>query len=139
MIRMKKRDKNNRTLKFNDIVKIDDYNLANYKVSLVFYVVITTLIGIIVIGSADKSTQGSQIVGFVLGLFVMVFVSLIDYKFYSRVSIFMYIVGIVLLALVAVAGSSAGGAERWLIIGPIRFQPSEIVKIFLIVFFSIFF
>src|ERR1700733_2041601 len=40
-----------------------------------------------------------------------------------------YIVGILLLAVVAVTGHIGKGAQRWLDIGPIRFQPSEIMKL----------
>jgi rod shape determining protein RodA len=41
----------------------------------------------------------------------------------------MYITGILLLAVVAVTGHIGKGAQRWLDIGPLRFQPSEIMKL----------
>ena len=50
-----------------------------------------------------------------------------------------YGVNILLLLLVIVAGSSAGGATRWFAIGGFRFQPVELSKILLILFFSKYF
>ena len=55
------------------------YKLKDYKFSLVILVLTISLIGILVVGSANQSYQNRQIVGVVLGLCVMAVVSLIDY------------------------------------------------------------
>lgn len=72
----------------------------------------------------------------VLGIGLMIFISKIDYHEYSKFSRIAYIGSIVVLALVPLLGSSAKGATRWLEIGPIRFQPSEVAKIALIIFYA---
>lgn len=72
----------------------------------------------------------------VLGIGLMLFISKIDYHEYSKFASIAYIGSIIVLALVPVLGSSAKGATRWLEIGPIRFQPSEVAKIALIIFYA---
>lgn len=72
----------------------------------------------------------------VLGIGLMLFISKIDYHEYSKFARIAYIGSVIGLALVPVLGSSAKGATRWLEIGPIRFQPSEVAKIALIIFYA---
>lgn len=115
------------------------YKLKDYDFRLVAYVVVLTIIGILVIGSANESVQGKQILGLILGLIAMAAVSLLDYEFLLRFSWVFYFINIALLALVLIMGDDAKGATRWVEIAGIRFQPSEIGKIFLILFFAAFF
>lgn len=53
----------------------------------------------------------------------------IDPSFWRRASGVLYVLNLALLALVLVAGSSGGGAQRWLNIGSFQFQPSELSKL----------
>lgn len=73
----------------------------------------------------------------VIGVVLMLIISKIDYKIYSRFANIAYIGSIIILAAVKVLGSSSKGATRWLDLGFIRFQPSEIAKIALIIFFAV--
>jgi len=57
------------------------YRLRDYRFNLVITVLIVTIFGIIVIGSAKESVQNKQILGLCLGFVAMVVTSLIDYKF----------------------------------------------------------
>ena len=69
----------------------------------------------------------------------MIVLSLIDYTFLLKF-VWIYYAGMnVLLLLVLFAGDDAKGAQRWFKIGGIRFQPSELAKIILILFFAYFF
>ena len=69
----------------------------------------------------------------------MVFVSLIDYRFILKFSWVIYaFMGGLLLAVIFV-GDSSGGAQRWIDLGFMRFQPSELAKILVILFFAYFF
>lgn len=115
------------------------YKLKNYDFRLVIYVTVLTIIGILVIGSAKEAVQGRQILGLVLGLIVMVAVSLMDYEFLLRFSWIFYFLNLALLTLVLIMGDHAKGATRWVEIAGIRFQPSELGKILLIIFFAYFF
>lgn len=112
-------------------VMLKQYKLKDYDFRLVAYVVVLTIIGILVIGSANSSVQGKQILGLVLGLITMVVVSLMDYEFLLRFSWIFYFINIVLLTLVLIMGDKSKGATRWVEIAGIRFQPSELGKILL--------
>ena len=111
------------------------YKLKNYKFILVIYVLILNTLGVFLVGSASPGDQKKQIIGMVSGIVIMVILSLIDYSFILRFSWIIYLLAVGLLALVLVAGDSSKGAQRWFEIGGIRFQPSELVKILLILFF----
>ncbi len=79
----------------------------------------------------------SQIVFALLGLFVMwVVVRFFDYHVIRKFSRLVLVVGILLLLAVLVTGSGAKGAQRWLQIGPISLQPSEIMKFAVVLFFA---
>ncbi len=118
---------------------LKQYSIKNYRFRLVFYVLALSIIGILVIGSAKASVQKTQICGLFLGLTVMAVVSLMDYTFILRFSWLFYFLNVVLLVLVKVMGNDANGATRWVTIAGIRFQPSELSKIIIIVFFAYFF
>jgi rod shape determining protein RodA len=99
------------------------------------------IIGILLIGSAKQSVQKTQIFGFIVGLFIMVMISLMDYSFIVRFS-WLYYVGIVgLLAMVMIPGigDDANGSQRWIQLPGFRFQPSELAKIVIILFFAWYF
>lgn len=86
---------------------LKQYKLKDYDFRLVAYVVVLTIIGILVIGSANSSVQGKQILGLVLGLITMVVVSLMDYEFLLRFSWIFYFYNIVLLTLVLIMGDKS--------------------------------
>ena len=60
---------------------------------------------------------------------LMIIVAQIPPQYYSKVSIYLYIFGLVLLVLVELFGDISKGAQRWLNLGIIRIQPSEIFKV----------
>ena len=118
---------------------LKQYRLKNYHFQLVVYIIALSIIGILLIGSAKHSVQSKQIIGFIMGLTIMIVLSLIDYSFLLKF-VWIYYAGMnVLLLLVLFAGDDDKGAQRWFKIGGIRFQPSEIAKIILILFFAYFF
>ncbi|MBB5264447.1 cell division protein FtsW [Catenibacillus scindens] len=73
-----------------------------------------------------------------LGLICAVIISRIDYHFFSRFAFFAYIVMLIIQALTPFIGSGAEthGQSRWIVIGPLQFQPSEISKVALILFLA---
>ncbi len=117
------------------------YRLSDYNFRLVLWVTVLSVLGILVVGSAESSYMSKQIMGLVLGLVLMAIISLMDYTWILNFSWFIYLGAIALLLLVLVSsfGSSGGGATRWLEFGGFRFQPSDIAKIMLILFFAKFF
>ena len=120
-----------------------DYNFRNYNYRLFLYVLLLNIFGVLVIRSAsnqDMAVVGKQILGIVVGSVIVIGLSLIDYhKILSAAPI---IYGVCLAGLLAVLlfGVSRGIATRWLVLPGIgQIQPSEFVKIGLILFFSWFF
>ena len=115
------------------------YKLRNYHFELIVSIIILNVIGILLIGSAKQSVQKTQIMGMVIGIVAMLIISLMDYSFLLRFT-WIYYVGIIgLLIAVKVFGDDAKGATRWIEIAGIRFQPSELAKIVIILFFAYFF
>ncbi len=71
-----------------------------------------------------------------LSIVVAIAVSFIQPKTYFRYSYFFYFIAVVLLVLVLALGHKGMGAQRWILLGPIRLQPSEITKIAVILVLS---
>ena len=115
-----------------------NYKLKNFDLLLVGSVFGLTMIGILVIGSANY--QNRQILGMVIGLAVMVVVSLIDFEFVLQFHYLYYVLTILLLLSALFFGDEGRlGARRWIDLGFIRFQPSELAKVLLVLFFARFF
>lgn len=113
------------------------YHLKDYKFSLVALVLAISIIGVFIVGSAQASSQGKQMEGVVLGIIAMVIISLIDYEWVlNNFYWLMYIVNIVLLAAVLLFGVNTNGATRWLNLGFVQFQPSDLTKIITILFYA---
>lgn len=120
-----------------------NYNFKNYNYRLFLYVFTLNILGVFLIRSAtnqDMSIVGKQILGIAIGVVVVIGLSLFDYHRVLSFAPVVYIVCLAGLIAVLVAGESHGGATRWLRLPGIgQIQPSEFVKIGLIVFFSWFF
>lgn len=72
------------------------------------------------------------------GVVLMLFLSKVDYRVYKKWYWYLYILGCIALMLVVIPGLgySVKGATRWIKIGGTQFQPSEITKICMIIFFA---
>ena len=77
-----------------------------------------------------------QMVAALLGLAAMLVISRIPYQFWMKVSGLAYLVALGLCIAVIFLGDEAKGSTRWFRIGPIQFQPSEIAKVAVIIFFA---
>lgn len=130
-------------------MKTNTKNLSNKQIDFILLldVLIMLALGIVMVMSASSPTSLSengnsykyvekQAISAVIGLVGMFIISNIDYKIYKKFDKFIYIVVILLLASVAVVGTEDGGAKRWIDLGFINFQPSELAKIGLIVFYA---
>lgn len=67
---------------------------------------------------------------------ILIFFSGVDYHFWKKISKLLIALSIILLIFVLFAGSSAKGATRWISLGFISFQPSELAKFALVIHFS---
>ena len=115
---------------------LKQYKLKDYKFRLVIWVTALSILGVMVVGSAQEDLMSKQIVGLILGLVCMVIISLIDYTWIMNFYWIAYIGGVILMALLPVLGKEVNGAQRWIVIGGLQFQPSDLVKIILIIFFA---
>jgi len=88
------------------------------------------------VSTPQKVIYIKQIIWFVIGLCLMVATFLFDYKKLDRWALPIYAVCILLLIFVLVFGRYIGGSRRWLLLGPISIQPSELIKISLIIILS---
>lgn len=126
-------------------------NFANNQFDFILCITVLLLLslGIIMVLSASApsalSTTGNsytyvkkQLLFAIAGLFVMFFLSKVDYRFYKKYYWYIYFVSWMVLLLVVVPGLgySVKGATRWIKIGGFQFQPSELTKIGMIIFFA---
>ena len=109
------------------------YHLKDYKFSLVFSVLVASILGIMVIGSANENFQSKQIFGLIMSIAIMITVSLIDYVWITNFYWMIYGLAIFLLTIVLIPGIGqvVNGARRWINLGFMTFQPSELAKILL--------
>ena len=112
------------------------YQLKNYNFILVAAVLILSFIGILAVGSATPSAQSKQIIGIIVGIFAMVIISLIDFEWILNFYWIIYGANIFLLLCVKFFGVNYNGAQRWLDLKFTTLQPSDLTKIFLILFFA---
>jgi rod shape determining protein RodA len=80
-----------------------------------------------------------QIFWLLIGLVLMITVAFIEYRFYSDFAYIVYTIALVLLLAVLGYGIITSGAQRWVRIGALSFQPSEFVKISFILALAKFF
>jgi rod shape determining protein RodA len=78
-------------------------------------------------GSAERTT--SHIINIAIALTVMWIAANIPLHYLARIALPLYLFGLILLIIVEVIGVEAKGAQRWLNLGFMRIQPSEVMKI----------
>lgn len=73
----------------------------------------------------------------IMGIIVMYIISRIDYQYWRGFSVIFLIISILcLIAVLTPAGVTINDSKRWLVIGPVQFQPSELAKFAVIVYFA---
>ena len=116
---------------------LKNYRYRNLNFRLLLWVYALTILGINVIHSASSEADysGKQIIGLILGTIVLIICALIDYKFVLKFYWVIYVVNLLFLLAVPLFGEVHMGAKRWINVG-IQIQPSELTKIFLILFMA---
>lgn len=119
-----------------------------YDYSLLFTVIFLTAFGLLMIYSSSSYAAQlryghaayfmlKQAKIAVAGFVLMVVISKMDYHWYARFAIPAYIASYVLMIAVSFIGKKVNGKRRWLDFGGISFQPTEFVKIALIVMLAV--
>jgi len=83
-------------------------------------------------GGATTPYANSQLYRFLSALLLMLALALVDIRLIARLSWPSYVLGILLLVAVAKFGHTGLGAKRWMTIGGVEIQPSELMKLFLV-------
>jgi cell division protein FtsW len=112
-------------------------------------VLLLTMLGVVMVYSASAVYAGArlgdglwffkrQLAGAALGLFALLLALRIGYRRLEKLAAPLLLLSLLLLALVHVPGlgRAAGGARRWLALGPLQFQPSELVKLALVLWLA---
>jgi rod shape determining protein RodA len=117
-------------------------NFLNYKIQfdLINFLLISLLclIGLVCIySSTHTATQAypiffkKQLLGIIVGLLIYLKLCNTDYRLLTRQGYFLYILTIGLLIFTTIKGTIGMGAKRWINLGFLKFQPSELTKLFL--------
>src|SRR3989338_6345021 len=122
--------------------KVDKFFLITVGLLIVAGVAmfVSASLGVLVKNTATfRSVIFNQLVlGLGLGLIGMYLTSKIDYKIWRKYSLFIFLASIALTASVFIPelGWSHGGAQRWINIGPVSFQPAEFLKFGFVIYFA---
>ncbi len=104
---------------------------------LVFLIIILSLIGFINLYSVGGGSLYPwvipQLQKFSFGLVIMVGIALIPISFWLASSYHIYFIGLILLVMVEIIGVRFMGAQRWLDLGIVQIQPSEIMKVAMVI------
>lgn len=141
----KKIKKQNKKIGFIDFIRESLYSEKNFDYALFFVVLFLVGFGLVMIYSTSSYTaylkSGSlggyfnkQAIFSILGIIAMLIVSKIDYHIFQKkfILIFMYSFTFILLISVLLFGSEINGKKRWLNLGGISLQPSEVAKLVII-------
>lgn len=117
--------------------------LKNFDYGLVIIVLLICAIGIITLISATHAFSGggkktfiAQIVWTLAGLGALILTATVDYNVYRVYYKVIYFINVGLLALLMVVGKMRNGAVSWFGVGSMGIQPSEFMKISLIILFA---
>ena len=122
------------------MIKLDRRLILNFDWTLFILVLVISGVGLLNIYSADFSLTDfrktplyiRQIQWILIGVAGMAVAFLVDYGFLSRHAYIIYGISIALLLLVFTTGYATRGSQRWIAVGGFTFQPSELVKLTII-------
>ena len=122
---------------------IDRRLIRNFDWLTLSVVLFITVLGIMTIFSATRQPSGGevaqssfyikQMVWMGIGILALIVFISFDYIWLARIAIPVYLIGLFLLFIVLVAGRTGMGAQRWISLGPLSFQPSEFFKLMFII------
>jgi rod shape determining protein RodA len=122
---------------------IDRRLITNFDWGFLFLVLLIAGIGVVNISSAtasysmqDTSYALRQIYWILIGICIVIMVCSIDYHLFEDMAYWFYGILILLLLVVLLMGKTSMGATRWLHLGFVSFQPSELMKIVIIMVYA---
>ncbi len=110
--------------------------LMNFSLSYIFIITILACIGFLMLYSAGNGSwhpwSARQIIRFFIGFGMMITIAMIDIRIWIKYAYFLYAISLILLIGVEIKGSIGMGAQRWINLGFFQIQPSELMKITLV-------
>lgn len=117
---------------------------------LLFLIICLVCFGLVMLYSSSSYTAANsalfgydgayylkkQLRNVALGALAMAFLAWVDYRVWKKFAVLAYVISFGLCLAVMFIGSDSHGSTRWIDIGPISFQPSEIAKIGVIIFLA---
>lgn len=104
--------------------------------SYILFIMIMAAIGIVMLYSAANGSWRPwafhQLIRFAMGFGIMMVIAMIDVKFFMKVAYPFYFIVLILLIYVEYEGYRGMGAQRWIDLGFMKLQPSELMKIALV-------
>lgn len=117
--------------------------LCNLNYLYIFLIIVLSFIGAVTLYSAANGSWEpwaiKHVIRFGFAFSIMIFLSLLDVKYYYKLSYLFYFGSLVLLIAVEVTGHIGMGAQRWINFGIFRIQPSELMKIGMVLFLARYF
>lgn len=125
-------------------MKIDRRIIKNFDWITFVIIMLLSIAGILTIYSATRSPITNetpnfyikQIYWLIISIAALLAITGFDYSWLKRLSYLFYWMGILLLLIVLVIGRSGMGAKRWIELGFLSFQPSEVFKVFFVLALS---
>lgn len=120
---------------------------------LIIIVFSLLIVGFVILSSASavisQENRGNSyyyllhqlLYGGVIGIIAFLIVQKINYRFYKKIALVLFFGSLILMGLVFVPSLSYShaGAQRWLAVGPLSFQPSEFFKLSFVIYLAAFF
>lgn len=103
---------------------------------IVIPILLLIFLSIFIIKSVAKEIFPTHLLYIIISLVLFYFFSRINFDIYISFSPYLYFLSIFFLVLTLIIGQVTRGAIRWIEIGPYSFQPSEIFRAFLILYFA---
>ena len=107
---------------------------------LIFVTLALSAFGVLMIFSSiqtntallEEALHWKQLIWISVGVVSVALILLFDYHHFTRLAYIFYFLLVALLVLVLISGKMVYGAKRWLVLGPMRFQPSEFSRLAII-------
>jgi len=126
-----------------EIVPSGFSKILAYHWALTLLIIAASSIGFLMLfsvagGNIDRWAQ-PQMIRFALGMVMMTIMAFIPINTYRKLSFPVYLFALILLVVVEVAGDASKGSQRWINLGFMRLQPSELMKIALVMVLALYY
>jgi rod shape determining protein RodA len=124
-----------------DLTLVEKFGQISW--TLLLLICLTTAVGVVALYSAANGSMdpwaSRHIIRFSVCLVMMMVIALVDIRLWLRFAYPIYLVCLLMLGAVEIVGKMGGGAQRWISIGPVQLQPSEIMKVAMVLALARFF